>query len=92
MITLTSARSFAASTTASISFELFDHLFDFNAPILMTISTSSAPLLMASVVSNAFVSDVFAPKGNPITVHTATGSPCNCSFASATHAGLMQTE
>ena len=44
----------------------------FSAPMLITISISSAPLAIASFVSNALTALVLAPKGNPITVHTLT--------------------
>jgi hypothetical protein len=47
---------------------------------------------MASLVSNILVLVTFAPKGNPITVHTLTSVPFNKSLASGTQVGLMQTE
>ncbi|MNP48575.1 hypothetical protein D3C76_1427060 [compost metagenome] len=61
--------------------------------MLMTISTSPAPLAIALVVSNALVSVVEDPSGKPITVHTLTsGVSFNTSWAVATQAGFTQTE
>jgi hypothetical protein len=51
--------------------------------MFITISTSSAPLAIASLVSNALTSGVFAPKGNPITVHTLTFEPSNSFLTSS---------
>ena len=82
----------AASTTARISASTAPSSPSFNAPILMTMSTSVAPFEMASFVSNAFVSDVVAPRGNPITVQTSTPVPFSSSAASLTQVGFTQTE
>ena len=60
--------------------------------MFITISTSSAPLAIASFVSKALTAEVFAPKGKPITVHTLTLLPFNSSFASSIFAGFIQTE
>jgi len=59
--------------------------------MLITISISSAPFLIASIVSNALVSIVLAPSGNPITVQTKTSLPFNKLAACWTLAGLTQT-
>ena len=60
--------------------------------MFITISTSSAPLAIASLVSKALTAEVFAPKGKPITVHTFTSLPFSSSFASSIFAGFIQTE
>ena len=64
----------------------------FKAPTLITISTSSAPLAIASRVSAAFINEVFAPSGKPITVQTLTILPSKSLAARATFTGLTQTE
>lgn len=55
-------------------------------------STSTAPLATAFFVSKAFSSDVFAPSGKPITVHTLTSESFNSSAAYSTHVGFKHTE
>ena len=57
----------------------------------MTISTSSAPFLIASAASKALTVDVLAPKGKPITVQTLTSVAANFSAAKLTQVGLIQT-
>ena len=53
-----------ASTTARISDSTKAKLPDLRAPTLITISISSAPFWIASLVSKAFTAEVVAPKGN----------------------------
>ena len=81
-----------ASTTARISRSTNSLSLSFNAPILITISTSSAPFSIAFFVSNAFVSGVVAPKGKPITVQTFTSDPSKSSLAYFTQVGFTHTE
>ena len=47
---------------------------------------------MASCVSNAFTSGVFAPSGKPMTVQTLTPLPSNRRLACSMLQGLMQTD
>lgn len=81
----------AASTTPRISLSNRARSPLFSAPMLMTISTSSAPLAMASLVSKALTAVVLAPKGKPMTVHTFTPLPLSSCAASATWQGLTHT-
>ena len=60
--------------------------------MFITISTSSAPFAIASLVSKALTSIVFAPKGKPITVQTFTSLPFKSLAANSTLVGFMQTE
>ena len=93
MITLTIALPFAASTTAcDVVFNHSHHHRLRNAPILMTISISSAPFSIASFVSNAFTSLVEAPSGKPMTVHTLTDDPSSSVDAVFTQVGLTHTD
>ena len=62
------------------------------APIFATMSISCAPLAIASIVSIALINEVFAPSGNPITVHTFTPVPLSFSAAYFTWVGLKHTE
>ena len=92
IITFVNAFPLAASTTAFISFFTYSKFLSFNLPTLITISTSVAPFAIASAVSNALTSVVFAPKGNPITVHTSTSVPSKTFAATLTIAGLTHTD
>ncbi|CRG03242.1 Uncharacterised protein [Streptococcus pneumoniae] len=83
---------FAAVTTLSISSLTSLKRLSFNAPILITISISLAPFSMAFFVSNAFTSLVDAPSGKPMTVHTNTSVPFNCSAEYSTCVGLTQID
>ncbi|ACA38131.1 hypothetical protein Bsph_0505 [Lysinibacillus sphaericus C3-41] len=67
-------------------------LLFFNSAIFITTSISVAPLPMAFKVSNTFVSVVFAPKGNPITVHIFTSDSRNRSADKLTHVGFTHTD
>ena len=60
---------------ASISLRTFLSLPALSRPILMTISISSAPLAMASVVSNTLTAVVVLPLGKPMTVQIFILSP-----------------
>ena len=60
--------------------------------MFITISTSSAPCLIARLVSQAFTSDSFMPAGKLATVQTLTGDPANLSRAMLTNTGATQTE
>ena len=55
-------------------------------------STSDAPFTIASLVSMALVTEVFAPNGNPMTVHTFTGVPSRRLEAKLAFAGFTHTE
>ncbi len=90
MITLTSL-SPLASTTALISSKTKASFPAFKAPTLITISISSAPFAIASLVSKALTAEVFAPKGKPITVQTLTSLSFRLSAANETHVGFTQT-
>lgn len=57
---------------------------------LMTMSTSSAPLRMASAASNALTAGVLYPFGKPMTVQMRRRSPTYF-FAPATWHGGMHT-
>ena len=48
--------------------------------MFITISTSWAPFAIASLVSKAFTSLVFASKGNTITLHTLILVFSNCDY------------
>ena len=48
---------------------------DLRRPTLMTMSTSFAPDLIASIVSNALVEVVHAPSGKPTTAHGIEEDP-----------------
>ena len=61
-----------ASTTALISLNTKLKSCSMRAPMLITISTSNAPLVTTSEASKAFDSVVEAPKGNPMTAATLT--------------------
>src|SRR5690606_30671862 len=91
-MTFTIAFPFAAFTTASTSAFTTSSWPLFNAPMFKTISISPAPFPMASDVSKAFVSEVDAPSGKPMTVQTFTSLFSSCLAASDTHAGLTQTD
>ena len=54
----------------------------------MTMSISSAPFSMAFLASNALSSEVLAPKGKPITVHTFTSESKAMIDAGATRLGV----
>ena len=60
--------------------------------MLITMSTSVAPFLIAFSASKALTSAVLAPKGKPITVHTATSVPANNSAAFFTQVGFTHTD
>ena len=80
-----------ASTTALISSSTNLRFLDLRAPILITISISSAPLAIASLASKALTAEVDAPKGKPITVQTLTELSLSNSAAVLTQVGLTQT-
>ena len=77
MMTLT-VLPFAAVTTLSISSLTSLKRLSFNAPILITISISLAPFSMAFSFQMLLLL-VDAPSGKPMTVHTNTSVPFNCS-------------
>ena len=83
--------SLLASTTARISDSTKAKLPDLRAPTLITISISSAPFWIASLVSKAFTVEVVAPKGKPTTVQILTSVPSSPFLAYSTQVGLTQT-
>ena len=60
--------------------------------MLITISISSAPLLIASLVSYTLASVVILPSGNPITVQTKTSLPFKHSFEYEIKDGFTHTD
>jgi hypothetical protein len=60
-------------------------------PTLSTMSTSVAPSRTACAASAALIGARFAPKGKPITVHTAEAVPRSSAAASGTQHGLTHT-
>ena len=67
----------AASTTARMSASTSSISPLRSRPMLMTMSTSLAPLAIASAASAALVAVVVVPCGKPITAHTATPLPAS---------------
>ena len=61
--------------SARISFSTRSYFPSRSQPMLMTMSISTAPLAMASLVSNSLTAVVTFPLGKPMTVHTAILSP-----------------
>ena len=79
------------STTATMSSRTASWSPPRSAPMLITMSISSAPSAIATPVSKDFTSVALAPKGKPTTVHTLTLDPASSTAAAGTQNGFTHT-